>query len=747
MMRKYRVHELAKDLKVANKEILNILKEYLNVEKKHMTALTEEELSVVFEYFTQKNQVESFDEYFKKKNDEEIEKIENIQIKDLNIKKPENVVVDIKSVSLNIDKYNEKYDKIALGEVPKNNIVASRYNKLNNTKFNYRDRFRFSKKRETEAERILRVTRERKNRKTVILLPDEITVKELSQRLKVTSTEVIKKLISMGNMSSINDFIDFDTASLISMEFFAKAEKENKINIEEKIINNRKDEEKDLVSRAPVVVIMGHVDHGKTSLLDCIRNSNVTSGEAGGITQHIGAYRVNLNDKEITFLDTPGHEAFTTMRARGAQVTDIAILVIAADDGVMSQTIEAINHARVAGVSIIVAINKIDKENANVEKVKQQLTEYNIVPEEWGGDVPCVPISTKNKIGIDSLLEIVLLVSDLKELKANPNRSARGTVIEAKLDKGRGPVATVLIQNGTLKIGDIVIVGFSLGRIRNMIDDKGKRVDQAGPSTPVEITGLDNVPNGGDILYVVFDEKLARELIDQRKNSKKEKMFSTKSKISLDNLFEQMSKADLKELKIIVKADVQGSVEAVKQSLEKLSDSEVKINIIHGAVGSITDSDVMLANASNAIIVGFNVRPEPDASKNAEKNNVDLRFYRIIYDCIEEISAAMKGLLAPKFREVQIGRAECRLVYKISSVGTIAGSYVLMGKVTKNSNIRVVRDGVVIFEDKVLSLKRFKDDVKEVTQGYECGIGLEKFNDIKEKDILESFVIEEYRDN
>ena len=551
----------------------------------------------------------------------------------------------------------------------------------------------------------------------------------------------------MGVMASINDVIDFDTASLVAMEFHAKIEKEVTVTIEEMIIDDSEDDDTNLVPRAPVVVVMGHVDHGKTSLLDAIRSENVVVTEAGGITQHIGAYRVKLGDREITFLDTPGHEAFTTMRARGAQVTDVAILVVAADDGIMPQTVEAINHAKAAGVSIVVAINKMDKEGANPDRVKQQLMEHELVPEEWGGDVPCVPVSAKTKKGIEDLLEMVLLVSDMKELKANPDRAAKGTVIEARLDKGRGPIATVLVQNGTLRVGNILVAGTCVGRVRAMLNDQGRRVKEAGPSVPVEITGLDSVPTGGDTFNAVSDEKLARQLVEQRKNKQKEERFNSQTKVTLDNLFEQMRQGEIKELKVIVKADVQGSVEAVRQSLEKLSNQEVRVNVIHGAVGAINESDVMLANASNAIIVGFNVRPDPIAAENAERDGVDMRLYRIIYDCIEEITAAMKGMLAPKFREVQLGRAECRQVYKISNVGVISGSYVLSGKITRNAEIRVVRDGIVIAEDKMSSLRRFKDDVKEVAQGYECGIGLEHFNDIKEGDIFEAFIMEEYRED
>ena len=601
-------------------------------------------------------------------------------------------------------------------------------------------------KKETEQERLKRIALERKQKQMTIQIPDEIVVQELALRLKATVAEVVKKAFLMGTMITATDTIDFDTASLIAMEFHAKVEKEVIVTIEERIIDDSEDDDTNLVERAPVVVVMGHVDHGKTSILDAIRNSNVTEGEAGGITQHIGAYRVEINGKPITFLDTPGHEAFTTMRARGAQVTDIAILVVAADDGIMPQTVEAINHAKAAGVSVIVAINKMDKVGANPENVKQQLTEYELVPEEWGGDTPCIPVSAKTREGLDDLLEMVTLIAEMKELKANPDRAAKGTVIEARLDKGRGPIATVLVQNGTLRKGDIVIAGTCVGRVRVMINDKGERVTEAGPSVPVEITGLAEVPQGGDIFNAVSDERLARELVEQRKASQKEEQFRAQTKVTLDNLFDQMKLGEVKELQIIVKADVQGSVEAVRQSLEKLSNDEVRVNVIHGGVGAINESDVMLAEASNAIIVGFNVRPDSVAAANAESAGVDMRLYRIIYDCIEEIEAAMKGMLAPKTREVILGTAECRNVIKIKSVGTVSGSYVKSGKIQRNAGVRVIRDGIVIAEDTIASLQRFKDAVKEVNEGYECGIGLERFNDIKEGDIFEVYTIEEYRD-
>ena len=601
-----------------------------------------------------------------------------------------------------------------------------------------------SAKRETEKERLERIAAERKAKPITVSIPDEITVGELALRLKATAAEVIKKLFMMGTMVTVNDVIDFDTASLAAMEFHAKVEKEVVVTIEERIIDDSEDDDDNLVTRAPVVVVMGHVDHGKTSILDAIRHANVTSTEAGGITQHIGAYRVNVNGNDITFLDTPGHEAFTTMRARGAQVTDIAILVVAADDGIMPQTVEAINHAKAAGVSIIVAINKMDKISADPERVKQQLTEYGLVPEEWGGDVPVIPVSAHTKEGLDDLLEMVTLVAEIKELKANPDRPAKGTVIEARLDKGRGPIASVLVQNGTLRVGDIIVAGTAVGRVRAMTNEKGEKVKEAGPSFPVEITGLDDVPSGGDIFNAVSDERLARELVEQRKEKQKEEQWGNQTKVTLDNLFDQMQLGEVKELKVIVKADVQGSVEAVRQSLEKLSNDEVRVNVIHGGVGAIRESDVMLASASNAIIVGFNVRPDPVAAENAERDGVDMRLYRIIYDCIEEIQSAMKGMLAPKVREVELGRVECRTTYKITNVGIVAGSYVLSGKAVRGADVRVVRDGIVIADDKIASLQRFKDSVKEVAAGFECGITLERFSDLKDGDIFEVYEMQEY---
>lgn len=661
------------------------------------------------------------------------------------VEPPTTRIVDTRTTELNADKYNTRYDDMAMEkEFGRRNESTVNKQKLHQKSQDYRKKK--GGKKETEAERMRRIEKERKSKPITITVPDEITVGELALRLKVTASEVIKKLMLMGMMVTINDVIDFDTAYLVAEECHAKVEKEVVVTIEERIIDDSEDTDEKLVPRSPVVVVMGHVDHGKTSLLDAIRTSHVTDTEAGGITQHIGAYRVSIGDREITFLDTPGHEAFTTMRARGAQVTDIAILVVAADDGIMPQTVEAINHAKAANVQIIVAINKMDKMGANPDAIKQQLTEYELVPEEWGGDVICVPVSAKTREGLDDLLENIIILSDVMELRANPDRSAKGTVIEARLDKGRGPVATVLVQNGTLHTGDIIVAGTSVGRVRAMVNDKGERVDSAGPSIPVEITGLDEAPTGGDIFDSVSDERLARELVEQRKQKIKDEIFKQRTQVTLDNLFSQMQEGEMKELKIIIKADVQGSVEAVRQSLVKLSNEEVRVNVIHGAVGAISESDVMLADASQAIIVGFNVRPDPVAEEYAKRQGVDMRLYRIIYDCIEEIQDAMKGMLAPKTRVVELGKAEIRMVYKITGVGIVAGSYVTHGKIQRNAQVRVVRDGIVLAEDKIASLKRFKDDQKEVAEGYECGITLERYNDIKEGDMLEAFLIEEYRD-
>ena len=653
--------------------------------------------------------------------------------------------VDTRGSYVDLDKYNQHYEQIAPAGKYSKDTYSTKKQKITQ-KSAQRSRQKYSTKRETEQDKLRRLELERaRKRQLHVRIPDSITVGELASRLKVTATEVIKKLMMLGVMATINEEIDFDTASLVAEELGAKVEHEVIVTIEERLIDEDDDSE-DTQERCPIVVVMGHVDHGKTSILDRIRHAHVTAGEAGGITQHIGAYQVQYEGKDITFLDTPGHEAFTAMRARGANITDIAILVVAADDGIMPQTVESINHAKAAGISVIVAINKMDKEGANPDRVKEELTKYGMVCEEWGGDVICVPVSAKTGEGIDDLLENILLVAETSELKANPDRRAKGTVVEARLDKGRGPIATLLVQNGTLHTGDVIIAGTAVGRVRVMTNDKGTVVESAGPSVPVEITGLAEVPEAGDIFNAVEDERLARELVEQRKHEAKQAKFNEYQKVTLDNLFSQIEQGEMKELSLIVKADVQGSVEAVTQSLEKLSNEEVRVRVIHGGVGGIKESDVMLASASNAIIIGFNVRPDQTAEEIAARDKVDIRTYRVIYDAIEEVETAMKGMLAPKFREVVMGRIEVRQVYKITNVGQVAGAYVLSGKVTRQCQIRVVRDGIVIAEDKMSSLKRFKDDVKEVGESYECGITLEKFRDFKEGDIFEAFIMEEYQD-
>ena len=905
MDKKYRVNELAKDLNIPVSEITDVVQEYFGVQKKSQASLSEDELSVVLEKYSQSNQVKNFNSYFasaskpktekkeekpaekpakkaekKPEPNKEADKAEKVQAKsetkteakpeakpeiktetkseakpeakaeakpeaksdkpsdrkpmgDRNDRKPygdrqqgdrkpygdrqqgdrksygdrqqgdrkpygdrrndtrndrrdtkpaqqtapaqpvidlaniktnapptkhvkgeavqrgEQVTkhVDTRGSYVNLDKYNEKYETIASTESGnrRQNDAYTKKQKINQK--SQKGKQQFSKKKETEAQKLKRLELEKARKKQLeIQVPDEIVVSELASRLKVTAADVIKKLFSLGVMVTINQSVDYDTACIVAEEFGAKVTKEVVVSIEERLFEEVEDTEENLQPRSPVVVVMGHVDHGKTSLLDRIRHANVTSGEAGGITQHIGAYRVKAGGRDITFLDTPGHEAFTAMRARGALATDIAILVVAADDGIMPQTVEAINHAKAANLSIIVAINKMDKPTANPDKVKQELTEHGLVCEEWGGDVICVPVSAKTGEGIDELLEMVNLTADVLELKANPDRLAKGVVIEARIDKGRGPIATVLVQSGTLHTGDTIIAGTAVGRVRVMRDDKGKAVKEAGPSVPVEIMGLAEVPSAGDDFAAVEDEKLARELVEKRKFDAKEEQFKLYKKVSLDNLFSQIEEGSMKKLPIIVKADVQGSVEAVSQSLSKLSNEEVKVEVIHGAVGAVTESDVMLAKASGAIIVGFNVRPNPAAADNAKRDGVDIRLYRVIYDAIEEIETAMKGMLAPKYREVDTGRVEVRQVMKLSSVGVVAGSYVLDGKVQRNGEVRVVRDGIIVAVDKIAGLRRFKDDVKEVAAGYECGITLEKFTDIKDGDIFEAFVTEEYRD-
>ena len=785
---KYRVHEVAKDFGVPTKTIMEILTKYAETPKNHMQALTDQELSLIFEYLTQHNQVSSIQVIFadtyqeKPKQEPAAKKAEpapqqapSAQGKQVSpapaqsapqgggkqqpqqaggkpavqqpvSRVPQRKIVDTrKGGDVNLAKYDERLEDLG-GErgarMQKQQRSGKEKIRTNNQR---RGGMTFSnKRRQDEAEKMRKLQLEIAKKAPVkVMIPDEISVGELASRMKKTGAEVVKCLMKNGVMASLSQIIDFDTAAIIAEEMGCKVEKEVVVTIEEKLIDVHEDKPEDLVPRAPVVVVMGHVDHGKTSLLDTIRNTSVAAGEAGGITQHIGAYQVQVNGKPITFLDTPGHEAFTSMRARGAMITDIAILMVAADDGIMPQTVESINHAKAANIPIIVAINKIDKENANPDRVLQQLTEYGLVPEEWGGDTICCKVSAKKNIGIDNLLEMVTLTAEMAELKANPNRAGQGTVIEARLDKGRGPVATLLVQNGTLKQGDIIIAGTAVGRVRTMMDYKGARLTEAGPSVPVEIAGLSEAPTAGSPFFAVADERMARELVEQRKAEEKAKAAAPVQKVSLENLFDQIQAGERKELALIVKADVQGSVEAVKASLEKLSNDEVNVRVIHGGVGAINESDVMLAASSNAIIVGFNVRPDAAARDGAARQNVDMRMYRVIYDCIDEIESAMKGMLAPKYREVVLGHAEVRQTYKVSSVGTVAGCYVQDGKIVRACSVRVVRDGIVIHEGALASLKRFKDDAREVAENYECGLTVEKFNDIKEGDIIEAYTMEE----
>lgn len=778
---KYRVHEVAKDFKTTSKVITEILTTYATTPKNHMQVLEENELDIIFEYFTQHNEIESIEDIYKesvepakkddkgpkkdqpKKQGAPAERRQNVQQNDQQAQKqapkqeikkenkpekvrqprvaPQKRVIDTSGVQINIDKYDERLDNF----VPER-MQNMRRGKEKFTKKNQQNSMASSaKRRQEERDKIQRLQLEVAKKAPVkVSIPDEIAVGELASRMKKTGAEVVKCLIKNGVMASLSDVIDFDTAAIIAEELGCKVEKEVVVTIEERLIDDSEDKDEELEPRAPVVVVMGHVDHGKTSLLDRIRRANVVSGEAGGITQHIGAYRVQINGKPITFLDTPGHEAFTSMRARGAMVTDIAILIIAADDGIMPQTVESINHAKAAGIPIIVAINKMDVHGANPDRIKQQLMEYDLVPEEWGGDTIICPISAKTGEGIDNLLEMVALTAEMAELKANPHRAAKGTVIEARLDKGRGPIMTVLIQNGTLKHGDIIIAGTAVGRVRVMTNDKGERVTEAGPSVPVEISGMNEVPNAGDIFNAVSDERMARELAEQRKADLKNAAGASK-KVSLEDLFAQIKEGELKDLNIIVKADVQGSAEAIKSSLEKLANDEVRVRVIHSGVGAINESDVMLAATSDAIIVGFNVRPDNAAKENATRNKVDIRMYRVIYDCINEIEAAMKGMLAPKFEEHVIGHAEVRETYKVSKVGTVCGCYVQEGKIQRGCQVRVLRDNVVIHEGELASLRRFKDDVREVATNYECGMQIDKFNDVKVGDVIECFVMEEIK--
>ena len=773
---KYRVHEVAKDFGVSTKEITEILTKYAETPKNHMQVLEDRELSLIFEYLTQHNPVSSIAVIYAEgakaaekkpapaakpaqsapaqssgKPQQQTPAAGNAkpaeQPKQPMSRVPQRQVVDTrKATNVNLDKYDEKLQDMADARSSgKRDQQAPQGKEKFRNKQRRDNNFNSNKRKQEEADRLRKLRLEViKKTPVTVQIPDEISVGELASRMKKTGAEVVKCLMKNGIMASLSQMIDFDTAAIIAEELGCKVEKEVVVTIEERLIDDHQDKDEDLVPRAPVVVVMGHVDHGKTSLLDYIRNAHVASGEAGGITQHIGAYQVEIHGKPITFLDTPGHEAFTSMRARGAMVTDIAILVVAAEDGIMPQTVESINHAKAAGIPIIVAINKMDKPEANPERIKQQLTEYGLVCEEWGGDTIVCPISAKTGMGVDNLLEMLTLTAEVGELKANPNRAAQGTVIEARLDKGRGPVATLLVQNGTLHQGDIIIAGTSVGRVRAMVSDKGQRITEAGPSVPVEITGLSEAPSAGATFNAVADEKLARELVEQRKAEEKAKANAPVTKVSLEDLFSQIQAGEMKNLNLIVKADVQGSVEAVKASLEKLSNEEVRVRVIHGGVGAINESDVMLASTSQAIIVGFNVRPDAAACESAARANVDMRMYRVIYDAINEIEAAMKGMLAPKFREVLLGHAEVRQTYKVSGVGTVAGCYVQDGKLQrKDCQVRLVRDGIVIHEGVLASLQRFKDSVKEVQAGYECGLSIEKFNDIKEGDIVEAFTMEQ----
>ena len=766
-LNKYRVHEVAKDFGLATKDVTNIMTEYAATPKNHMQVLTDDELDIIFEYLTQHNQIADVAQVYAEGTKQE-EKPAPAAAEGKTVpagepaqaaagkKAPEEPartkvpdkasrtkVVDTSKATVNMGRFDERLEEL----VPEK---AQRMNQGSKEKFakkgNQRGQQFGNKRRQEEKDKMKKLQEKVVKPQVVkVIIPEQIAVGELASRMKKTGAEVVKQLIKMGVMASVSDVIDYDTAALVAMELGCKVEKEVVVTIEERLIDDHEDKDDELVSRAPVVVVMGHVDHGKTSLLDYIRHSRVAEGEAGGITQHIGAYRVEINGSPITFLDTPGHEAFTSMRARGAMVTDIAILVVAADDGIMPQTVESINHAKAAGIPIIVAINKMDKVGANPDRIKQQLTEYELLAEDWGGDTIICPISAKTGDGIDNLLEMVVLTAEMQELKANPNRAAKGTVVEARLDKGRGPVATLLVQNGTLHQGDIIIAGTAVGRVRAMVDDKGRKIKDAGPSVPVEITGMDEVPGAGDVFNAVADERMARELVEQRKFEEKQAANVTKA-VSLEDLFAQIQQGELKNLNVIVKADVQGSAEAVKASIEKLSNEEVRVKVIHSGVGAITESDIMLAATSNAIIVGFNIRPDSTAKESAARNNVDMRMYRVIYDCINEMEAAMKGMLAPKFREVTLGVAEVRQTYKVSGIGTVAGCYVKEGKLVRNAQVRVLRDSVIIHEGALASLRRFKDDVKEVATSFECGITIEKFNDIKEGDLIEAFTMEEIKD-
>ena len=786
MMIKYPVHKLAKDFKkggkvLPSKEVMDILAQYGHPPKNHMQPLTDLELSIVFEYLTQRNQIDSIEQVYAdvyhepESKKEPAPKAEGRQAQPKGEKKPaqgqkqqpaaaqegarpagqpiqqpasrapQKKVVDTRGgPAVNLDKYDERLENFTDQRRQDVRGGKQKIQQKSQQRRQQGGRGQSGKRRQEEQDRMRRLQLEiAKKAPTKVLIPDEIGVGELASRMKKTGAEVVKCLIKNGVMASLSDIIDFDTAAIIAEEMGCKVEKEVIITIEERLIDTAEDKEEDLEPRAPVVVVMGHVDHGKTSLLDYIRNANVVSGEAGGITQHIGAYQVDVKGNPVTFLDTPGHEAFTAMRARGAMITDVAILVVAADDGIMPQTVESINHAKAANIPIIVAINKMDKPAANPDRIMQQLTEYELVPEDWGGETIVCPISAKTGMGIDNLLDMVVLTSEVQELRANPNRTAHGAVVEARLDKGRGPVATLLVQNGTLKQGDVIIAGTAVGRVRAMANARGQKLAEAGPSVPVEIIGMGEVPGAGDDFHAVADERMARELVEQRKAERKDAISSSVGKVTLEDLFSQIQAGEMKNLNVIVKADVQGSAEAVKASLEKLTNEEVRVRVIHCAVGAISESDVMLAGTSGAIIVGFNVRPDNNAKDSAARMGVDMRMYRVIYDAINEIEAAMKGMLAPKFREVDLGRAEVRNVFRITGVGMVAGCYVLDGKMQRNAQMRLLRDNIVIYDGSIASLQRFKDSVKEVASGYECGITFEKFQDIKEGDVIEAFLMEQ----
>ena len=764
---KYRVKEVAADFGMQPKEIAAIVGIYFEKPKSNTQVLTEEQLNAVFDHITQHHQIESIAQVFavapapKKEAPKEAPKsaeekpseatarkteakpAEKTEKPKVEQRKRERRVVDTKAVTVNADRFDDRVDNLVSERVQ--NYAGGKQKIGNKSKNKNKNKGPMGNKRRNEEQEKMRRLQLEIIKKTplTVKIPDEITVGELASRMKKTATELIKVLIKNGVMASINQTIDFDTAEFVATELGCKVEREVVVTIEERLIDDHVDTEDELVGRSPVVVVMGHVDHGKTSLLDAVRKTNVVSGEAGGITQHIGAYTVQINGNPITFLYTPGHAAFTSMRARGAMCTDLAILVVAADDGIMPQTVEAINHAKAAKIPIIVAVNKMDKPGANPDRVLTQLTEHDLVPAEWGGDTEVCRISAKTGMGIDELLETVIMTAELADLKANPNRAAKGTVIEARLDKNRGPIATLLVQNGTLHKGDLIIAGTAVGRVRVMTDDKGHTITEAGPSIPVEITGLAEAPTPGDEFDAVADERMARQLVEQRKQAEKDAAAKQASKVTLDNLFAKMQEGEMKELNLIVKADVQGSAEAVKASLEKISNEEVRVRVIHAAVGAINESDILLASTANAIVVGFNVRPDTAAVASAQRANVDVRMYRVIYDAIDEIEAAMKGMLAPKFREAVIGHAEVRQTYKVSAIGTIAGCYVKDGKMTRDGQVRVLRDNIVIYEGNIGSLQRFKDSVKEVVANYECGMSIEKFNDIKEGDVFECFIMEE----